>query len=268
MHTRNPTVAWAVAAVAVLVAIALAVALIASGGDDDGGEEAGDTAQPAALADIARDPQPFEDRRVVVSGEIREVLADQRTFLLGPSGILVTAPPPIEVEEGDVAQVAGTLRRLDEDSLRDQLPAVARPRIEEFGGRPLLIATEIDTVEVSSATDPVALADVLRDPAAFLRSEVALEDAEISDVLDDRVAVLGGEGLVVAPDGGLRDLAPGDRVDVTGRAVDASPAAVLDAIGAGDAGGLADALGIGTDALDLDDYVVLIVADEVAPAAP
>ncbi len=238
-----------------LLVAALAWALIATFDDEQSaGPEAGIT-----LAELTSDPEGLFGSRVVVSGEISDVVGGEDEaitaratpatgFVLGEVGqsvlVVGTRIPQLaalrgdeDLAEGDVVQVTGTVREFDLAALEEDLGAdLADDAFSPFEDRPVLVASAVNLVPTTARQQGeqiVLSADELTDsPAEYLAQRIMVRDFTVGqpdDILSPRAATLDDDVLVVGASGPT-NLSPGFTGTVTGTLIEASTARLLDTI--------------------------------------
>jgi len=280
-----------IAVLGILLVGALAWALIATFADEESaGPEAG-----ISLSDLASDPEGLFGSRVVVSGEVSDVVGGEeaalpagatpgRGFVIGDVGqsVLVVGTRVAQLTalsgdedlaEGDVVQVTGMVREFDLAALEEDLGAdLADDAFAPFEDRPVLVASAVDLVPTTARRqgEQVMLsADELTDsPSEYLAQRITVRDfavGEPDDILSPRAATLDDDVLIVGGSGPT-DLSPGVAGTLTGTLIEASTARMLDTIdlpqGATSTNLFEE---IGIDEQAFGEYEYVLVADGFRP---
>jgi hypothetical protein len=270
---------------------ALAWGFIATFVDDEepAGPEAGIT-----LSELASDPEGLFGSRVVVSGEVNDVVGgedvvtpeagaatgfvmgegDQSVLVLG-SRIpqLAALGTNADIADGDVVQVTGTVREFDLAALEEDLGAdLADEEFAAYEGRPVLMASAVNLVPTTAMQqgEQIALSvDELTDsPAEYLTQRITVRDFTVddpADVLSPRAFAL-GEDIIVVGASGPTNVSPGFTGTMTGTLIEASTARLLNAVNLPEstaANDLFDDFGIDEQEFAAYDYA--FVANEFRP---
>ena len=238
------------------------------------------------LSDLADDPEEFYGQRVVVSGQIDDVLqednavdvADTGTagFVLGDEAeVLVVGSNLPEltaiqenesIAEGDIVQVTGVVQAFDQAEFEDALGApLEGGTFGEFDDRPAIQAMAVNLVPVvptQGEQQRVSLEALEDDPNEFLGSQVTVREARIEEIVSPRVAALSDDVLVITPPN-ASGLTAGQAVEVTGRVVEISTVQLVNTLGLDNEDALFEELEI--DENDLEGFDVAIVANSVTP---
>jgi hypothetical protein len=193
----------------------------------------------ATIEQIARYPNEFAGKTVMVSGEVDEVLT-QRVLRMGGArflfdrNLLVISPqpwPPIgdrptgeSVRVDDIVLVSGTVRLLDSKMI-GQLPAAEREALRGREGEPALLADDIFvTPRAQWYSGGVSLRDIAERVDQYIGKRVTIS-GEISEVIGERILRVGGaqwikrDVLVLTREPlptGAEALRKGDLVQVSG----------------------------------------------------
>lgn len=271
------------ALLALLVVALLAWALWATFWQD------GDSAGPdvgVTLSDIAEDPEEYYGQRVVVSGQIDDVLEEDDAvgtddtgaagFVLGDDSelLVIGANLPAlaaidandEIAEGDVVQVTGTVQAFDEAEFESELGADLEEGVfEDFDDRPSLRATAVSLVPVVASQGDqlsISLEALEDDPSEFLGSQLTVREAAVEELISPRVAALSDDVLLVTPANSTA-LTDDQAVEVNGRVVEVSTVQLVNELNLENEDELFTELEV-TES-DLDGYDVAVVAVSVTP---
>lgn len=207
--------------------------------EDSAGPDVGVT-----LSDVADDPEEYYGQRVVVSGQIDDVLEEDDAIGsddTGGAGFVL----------GDEAEF--------ESELGTDLEEGA---FEDFDDRPALRATAVSLVPVVASQGEqlrVSLQALEDDPGEFLGSRLTIRETAVEEVISPRVVALSDDVLVVTP-AGSPGLADDQAVEVDGRVVEVSTVQLVNAQNEDE---LFTELEVTQD--DIDDYEVAVVAGSVTP---
>lgn len=267
-----------IAVLVLLIAGLLLWALSATFADDD------DSAGPdvgVTLTEVAEDPSEFYGERVVVSGQIERVHAEDDVitrsstaagFTLGRDAEIAVVGSDIaelaaiaaneELAEGDVVQVSGTVREFNLPEIEEDLGVDFDDDL--FGReRAAIVADQVNLVPVvPSQGERLAISteELEDDPTRYFGRQVTVTGASVTDVLSPRVFAISDEVLVVSP-AALQGLETGEETRVSGTAIEVSTAKLVSEFDLRSDREVFRRLGIGRE--DLDDYDVLIVANSV-----
>ncbi len=249
--------------------------------EDSAGPDVGVT-----LSDVADDPEEYYGQRVVVSGQIDDVLEEDDAvgsddtgaagFVLGDEAelLVIGANLPAlaaiganeEIAEGDVVQVTGTVQAFDEAEFESELGADLEAGVfEDFDDRPAIRATAVSLVPVVASQGEqrrVSLQALEDDPGEFLGSQLTIRETAVEEVISPRVVALSDDVLVVTP-AGSPGLADDQAVEVNGRVVEVSTVQLVNALSLEEEDQLFTELEVTQD--DIDDYEVAVVAGSVTP---
>lgn len=239
------------------------------------------------LSDLADEPEEYYGQRVVVSGQVEDVLdADGAVdagdtggagFVLGDdAGLLVVGSniPELatigeneQIAEGDVVQVTGAVQAFDRAEFQDETGVELEEGIfDDFDGRPAIRATAVSLVPVVPTQGEqrrVALEALEDDPTEFLGSQVTVRRVEIEELISPRVAALSDEVLLIAPPDSSA-VTQSQALEVTGRVVEVSTVRLANELSLANQDELFTELGI--EEGDIDDYDVAVVAGQITPA--
>lgn len=266
-----------------LLILALLVwALWATFADDDesAGPEAGIT-----LEQVADDADALEGTRVVVSGQIDDILNDEDAiaagtagatgFTLGEEGEVLIVGVDVatmavlaeneEIAEGDVVQVGGVVHTFDEAAFEEDLGVdLDGGLFNPFDERPAIAATAINLVPVITTRGEnvrLTLDTIDDDPREYLGQRVQVRDAEVDEVLSPRVVALTDDVVAILPENLAGQVSDGDTVQLDGTVVETSSARLLNELRLDTADDLFDELGI--DEPEIAEYEVAIVTSRV-----
>jgi len=175
-------------------------------------EEIFGTREETTVGSIAQDPQSWVGERVIVSGEVSQILTPNAYVLggeqfVGGGELLVIGAPPVagnvptvedEVYPQDIVQVSGEVREFNRAELEEEwgadFPAEA---FEGREGQPVLVGEVFSVIQRVQDADAemVDVADILDDPNEYAGERVSVAD-QISAVYSERVFIL-GDGLIV-----------------------------------------------------------------------
>lgn len=227
------------------VAIALAGTVAWSSADEDPGWVR------ASLRELNANPRTFMDRRVVVSGQVTDVIGrggsmqpgspraagftighERPLLVMGVDLLDMSGPRGRDgIDEGEVVQVSGRLRRFTRDEVGDQVGVLLDDDLfRRWAGRPVIVGSKIDVVRVEKPATRiahVAVADLEAAPRSFDGRRVRLENAVVTAPIQPAAVALGEHVMLVAPPGRLRQLVAGDQVDVTGQIFALPPSTAL-----------------------------------------
>ncbi len=246
---------------------------------DEGGSAGPDVG--VTLTEVVKDPSEFYGDRVVVSGQIERVHAEDDVitrsntaagFRLGTDATITVVGANIaelaaiaaneELAEGDVVQVSGTVREFDLPAIEEDLGVDFDDDL--FGReRAVIVADAVNLVPVVPSQGEqlaISVEQLEDDPTRYLGRQVTVTGASVTDVLSPRVFAISDEVLVVSPTA-LTGLRAGEETRLRGTAIEVSTAKLLTEFDLRSDRAVFDRLGI--DRRDLDDYDVLILADSV-----
>lgn len=278
-----------IALLGVLLVGAVAWALVATFWDNNesSGPEAGIT-----LSELTSDPEALFGSRVVVSGEIRDVVGQEDEaitadtgaatgFVLGAGSqaalVLGKQIPQLaalradqDLAEGDVVQVTGTAREFDIAALEEQLGTdLADDEFSVFENRPVLLASAVNLVPTTARAQGEQLAltaDELTDsPQEYLTQRITVRDLTVDepdDILSPRAVAL-SQDIVVIGANGPTNLSPGFTGTVSGTLIEASSARLLNSVNLPQGATTADLFEeIGLDEQAFGEYDYALVANK------
>ena len=211
---------------------ALVMYFVVDGDDDD----AGAADQPSAVAEVARNPAQFYDRRLDLTGRVRDVLGS-RAVEIGPErlprGDSARSPRQLVVVmrrplaalgaravdrpllRGDVVRIQGDVSVLTPEEVRKRTGFRLTRDLVRRRGQPALFADEVEVLQrLLPVAGTVSASTVALRPAGFI-GHVASVRGEVTErfaggaVLDDRLPVL-------LPFASAESPKVGARVSVTG----------------------------------------------------
>jgi hypothetical protein len=238
------------------------------------------------LSDLADQPEEYYGQRVVVSGQIEDVLdedgavdagdtggagfvlGDDAGFLVVGSNIpeLATIGENEQIAEGDVVQVTGVVQAFDRAGFQDEAGVELEEGVfDDFDDRPAIQAMAVSLVPVvptQGEQQQVALEALEDDPTEFLGSQVTVQGAEIEELISPRVAALSDDVLLITPPNASA-VTQGQAVEVTGRVVEVSTARLANELSLANQDELFTELEI--EEGDIDDYDVAVIAGQITP---
>jgi hypothetical protein len=186
------------------------------------------------VGEVHQDPQAFMNERVIVSGEVSEILTPFAYVIggeafVGGGELLVVGPPPAvatgdlvddEIYPQDIIQVSGEIREFDRAELEEEWDAefpeeifIGREGQPVLVGETITLTQRVQTAEV----DIVDVGEILDEPDDYIGEAVRV-DAEVTEVFTQRIFIM-GDGLIVIDETGVvaeTALAEGGRVEVAG----------------------------------------------------
>lgn len=210
--------------------------------EDSAGPDVGVT-----LSDVADDPEEYYGQRVVVSGQIDDVLEEDDAIGsddTGGAGFVL----------GDEAEFESELGTDLEEGV-----------FEDFDDRPALRATAVSLALAGDHGNQqlrVSLQALEDDPGEFLGSRLTIRETAVEEVISPRVVALSDDVLVVTP-AGSPGLADDQAVEVDGRVVEVSTVQLVNVLSLENEDELFTELEVTQD--DIDDYEVAVVAGSVTP---
>lgn len=205
--------------------------------DQSAGPETG-----VSLSEVARHPQVMWGKRVTISAEVREVVGPHVALIgnaapmVGDTVLIVSKPPlqqlvllasvtDAELGPGDVVQVTGVVRQLD-DALEENLGvSMDEEAIGNYGGPAVLAvdAIDLDVPAASEAGDKefgfgssgydfgVTIDDVINDTKDHIGMTVTVSDEVEESLLTSHAFILGDQHLLVVSE----ETQPGVFVEAT-----------------------------------------------------
>ncbi len=219
------------------VVVGLALAAIVFDDEDD---DKATAFKPVTttLEDVIEDPDAFEGKPTVVSGQVREIISP-RSFTITAPGLLgkellVVSERPLAaptgrsasrpILEGDLAQVSGNVREFDlatfeRDTgveLRREFDSFVGDDLTERKGDPAIRATAVSySAGVTPVVEPRSAKEIVERPRDFYGTIVSLQ-GRVTDVLRSGALVIDDQVLALTADLGQGRPKEGQQVRIIG----------------------------------------------------